>query len=55
MNASRMMVRIATTTQKKKTTMLGTACPATVLALVATAASYPWASPLFAGMQSRVG
>lgn len=53
MNASRIMARIATTTQKKKTTMPGTACPATVLALVATAASYPPASALFASDFAR--
>ena len=40
MNASRMMMRITTTTQKKNTTIAGMAYPATVLAL-ATAASYP--------------
>jgi hypothetical protein len=40
MNASKMMARITTTTQKKNTMMPGMAYPATVLAL-ATAASYP--------------
>jgi hypothetical protein len=40
MNASKMMARIVTTTQKKNTTMPGMAYPATVLAL-ATATSYP--------------
>jgi hypothetical protein len=39
MNASTMMARM-TTTQKKNTTMLGMACPATVLAR-ATATVYP--------------
>jgi hypothetical protein len=46
MNASRMMARITTTTQKKNTTMPGMAYPATVLAL-ATAASYPPPFDLF--------
>jgi hypothetical protein len=41
------MAKIATTTQKKKTTTPGIASPATVLALVATAASYPPAPALF--------
>jgi hypothetical protein len=40
MNASKMMARMTTTTQKKNTMMPGIAYPATVLAL-ATAASYP--------------
>ncbi len=40
MDASKMMARITTTTQKKNTTMPGMAYPATVLAL-ATAPSYP--------------
>ncbi len=40
MNASKMMARIMTTTQKKNTMMPGMAYPATVLAL-ATTASYP--------------
>src|SRR5215469_1017823 len=53
MNASRMMARIATTTQKKNMTTPGTACPATVLDLVATAASYPPTSALFGGGSSR--
>src|SRR5215469_5082551 len=46
MNASRMMARITTTTQKKNTMMPGTAYPATVLAL-ATAPSYPPPADLF--------
>src|SRR5215472_8888425 len=46
MNASRMMARITTTTQKKNTMMPGIAYPATVLAL-ATAASYPPPPGLF--------
>src|SRR5690349_6177859 len=46
MNASRMMARITTTTQKNKTMMLGMAYPATVLAL-AMAASYPPLPTLF--------
>ena len=45
MNASRMMARITTTTQKKNTMMPGTAYPATVLAL-ATAAQLPTISRL---------
>jgi len=49
MNASRMMARIATTTQKKNTMMPGTAYPATVLAL-ATATSYPPPPDLFSGV-----
>src|SRR5262249_5148518 len=47
-NASRMMARITTTTQKKNTMMPGMAYPATVLAL-ATATSYPPPPDLFAG------
>ena len=47
-NASRMMARITTTTQKKNTMMPGMAYPATVLAL-ATATSYPPAPDLFGG------
>ena len=46
MDASRMMARITTTTQKKNTMMPGMAYPATVLAL-ATAASYPPPRGLF--------
>src|SRR5713226_10514815 len=46
MNASRMMARITTTTQKKNTMMPGMAYPAMVLAL-ATAASYPPPPGLF--------
>jgi hypothetical protein len=46
MNASKMMARMATTTQKKNTTMPGMAYPATVLAL-ATTASYPLPGMLF--------
>jgi hypothetical protein len=46
MNASKMMAKIAMTTQMKNTIMLGTACPATVLAL-ATAPSYPPPPDLF--------
>jgi hypothetical protein len=49
MNASKMMARIATTIQKKNTTMPGMAYPATVLAL-ATAPSYPLPPGLFAGV-----
>src|SRR5215472_10371587 len=48
MNASKMMARIATTIQKKNTTMPGMAYPATVLVL-ATAASYPSPPELFGG------
>jgi hypothetical protein len=48
MNASKMMARITTTTQKKNTTMPGMAYPATVLAL-ATATSYPSPPDLFGG------
>jgi hypothetical protein len=40
------MIRMATTNQKKKTTMPGIAYPATVLAL-ATVASYPGSPDLF--------
>jgi hypothetical protein len=46
MDASKMMARITTTTQKKNTTMPGMAYPATVLAL-ATATSYPPPLSLF--------
>jgi hypothetical protein len=46
MNASKMMARMATTTQKKNTMMPGMAYPATVLAL-ATIASYPLQRMLF--------
>ena len=46
MNASRMMAKMAMTTQKKNTMMPGIARPATVLAL-ATAASYPAVPDLF--------
>jgi len=46
MDASKMMARITTTTQKKNTTMPGMAYPATVLAL-ATATSYPPPPGLF--------
>jgi hypothetical protein len=52
MNASKMMARIATTTQKKNTMMPGMAYPATVLAL-ATATSYPPISDLFGGLLGR--
>jgi hypothetical protein len=48
MDASKMMARITTTTQKKNTTMPGMAYPATVLAL-ATATSYPQPPDLFGG------
>jgi hypothetical protein len=51
MNASKMMARMATTTQKKNTMMPGTAYPATVLAL-ATTASYPPPRILF-GAENR--
>jgi hypothetical protein len=51
MNASRMMARIATTTQKKNMTMPGTTIPAMVLALVATAASYPLKKTVFAASE----
>ena len=54
MNASRMMARITTTTQKKNTTMPGTAYPATVLAL-ATATSYPPPADLFGGCFGKAG
>ena len=47
MNASKMMARMTTTSQKKNTMMPGMAYPATVLAL-ATAASYPLLRDLFA-------
>src|SRR5215472_13105425 len=46
MNASKMMARMTTTTQKNNTMMPGMACPATVL-VPATAASYPSALDLF--------
>jgi hypothetical protein len=52
MNASKMMARIVTTTQKKNTMMPGMAYPATVLAL-ATATSYPPAPDLFRGVFTR--
>jgi hypothetical protein len=45
-NASKMIARMTTTTQKKNTMMPGMAYPATVLAL-ATAASYPPPPDLF--------
>src|SRR5262244_1059570 len=45
-NASRMMARMTTTTQKKNTTMPGMAYPAMVLAL-ATVPRYPSAQALF--------
>ena len=41
------MARTTTTSQKKNTTMPGMAYPATVLVLVATAASYPGPPDLF--------
>src|SRR5690349_8936905 len=54
MNARSMMARTTTTSQKKNTTIPGMAYPATVLALVATAASYPAPSYLFRkGCSSR--
>jgi hypothetical protein len=46
MNASKMMIRMTTTTQKKNTMMPGMAYPATVLAL-ATNGSYPAPRDLF--------
>ncbi len=46
MNASKMMARTMTTTQKKNTMMPGMAYPATLLAL-ATSASYPTPRDLF--------
>src|SRR5215831_13418001 len=55
MNASKMMARIATITQKKNTTMPGMAYPATVLALLAMAASYPLPPDLFGGWLGQTG
>jgi hypothetical protein len=53
MNASRMMARIVTTIQKKKTTTPGMAYPATVLGratlVLATATGYPLPPGLFGG------
>jgi hypothetical protein len=49
MYASKIMARMATITQKKNTTMPGMAYPATVLALLAMAASYPPPPGLFGG------
>jgi hypothetical protein len=46
MNASKMMARMTTTTQKKNTTMPGMEYPATDLVL-ATGASYPEPRELF--------
>lgn len=46
MNASKMMARMTTTSQKKNTMMPGIAYPATVLAF-ATAGSYPMPPELF--------
>ena len=55
MNASKMMARMAITTQKKNTMMPGMAYPATVLAL-ATTASYPLPRMLFgAGARRQSG
>jgi hypothetical protein len=51
MNASKMMARMTTTTQKKNTMMPGMAYPATVLAL-ATADSYPQSDDLFVAIQT---
>src|SRR5215471_17788275 len=48
MNASKMMARIMTATQKKNTMMPGMAYPATALVL-ATATSYPPPPDLFGG------
>ena len=55
MNASKMMARIMTTTQKKNTMMPGMAYPATVLALLAMAASYPPPPDLFGGCLGKAG
>src|SRR5262252_5807116 len=55
MNASKMMATTATTTQKKNTTMPGMAYPATVLALLAMAASYPPSADLFGGCLGKAG
>jgi hypothetical protein len=52
MDASKMMARMTTTTQKKNTTMPGMAYPATVLA-PATATSYPPPPDLFGGFKVR--
>jgi hypothetical protein len=46
---------MATTTQKKNTTMPGMAYPATVLALLAMAASYPLPPDLFGGWLAQTG
>src|SRR5215467_2713952 len=54
MDASRMMARMATITQKKNATMPGMAYPATVLAL-ATATSYPPPPGLFARGSGNTG
>jgi hypothetical protein len=52
MNASKMMARMTTTTQKKNTMMPGMAYPATVLVL-ATVASYPPPRELFGAETQR--
>ncbi len=52
MNASKMMARMTSTTQKKNTAMPGIAYPAPVLAL-ATRASYPPPSDLLGAEAKR--
>ena len=52
MNASKMMTRMMTTTQKKNTMMPGMAYPAIVLAL-ATPGSYPAPGDLFGAETHR--
>ena len=49
MKASRMIARMQSTSQKKNITMPGMTYPATVLDLVAMAASYPRMRDLFGG------
>jgi hypothetical protein len=53
MNASKMMARMTTTTQKKNTMMPGIAYPATVLAL-ATHASYPQSGDLVGDESAKI-
>jgi hypothetical protein len=53
MNASKMIARMTTTTQKNNTMIPGIAYPATVLAL-ATAASYPPPRDLFSTMTQNI-
>jgi hypothetical protein len=53
MNASKMMTRMMTTTQKNNMMIPGIAYPATVLAL-ATAGSYPPPRDLFSTMTENI-